>query len=495
MIALSLLGNFHFEEKEAYESLQTQLGHIEKNVTDDLNTLSVKALSVAQMVEMSLNHYATDNNISLQELDGNTTAIEGLLESQMNSLVALLDLNECSGCFLMLDATMLPDAPNSEFMKSGIFLKITQPNSVLPNKIHFLRGPSSIARKYSLGLLGQWQTEFNTQDEYFFEYVTSLTNENPNIPMNHAYYWTERTLLKNNSESGILLCIPLRDESNQVFGIFGIEVSSMQFKLAYSPNNDKYAGIFVSLTPSSSQDPLDFDKGLIAGNSYLTSSVNGQVIQTEAYNRELQKFTTAEQEYVGLTENLKFYSKDSIFGEHWSLSIMIPKTELDASIRQTNYIIFFSLFILFFIGLVIAFIFSKRYNKPLINAIEELKCNKITQNTKYLEINDLITFLSNKDKEYEARISNLESQLSIPDANMSSYNEFIQNIENLSPAERSVFNLYMEGYTANEITELLHLSINTIKTHNKRIFMKLNVSSRKELMVYVSMMKKGEKHD
>ena len=51
-----------------------------------------------------------------------------------------------------------------------------------------------------------------------------------------------------------------------------------------------------------------------------------------------------------------------------------------------------------------------------------------------------------------------------------------------------LYTSYMEGYTAREIADKLYLSINTIKTHNKRIYMKLNVTSRKELMVYVQMM-------
>lgn len=58
-------------------------------------------------------------------------------------------------------------------------------------------------------------------------------------------------------------------------------------------------------------------------------------------------------------------------------------------------------------------------------------------------------------------------------------------------AERAVFDLYMEGHTAKEIADILCLSINTIKTHNRRIYMKLNVSSRKELMVYIQMMEEA----
>jgi len=47
----------------------------------------------------------------------------------------------------------------------------------------------------------------------------------------------------------------------------------------------------------------------------------------------------------------------------------------------------------------------------------------------------------------------------------------------------------VQGYTAKEITQLLCLSINTIKTHNKRIYMKLNVSSREDLLKYVNKLK------
>ena len=48
------------------------------------------------------------------------------------------------------------------------------------------------------------------------------------------------------------------------------------------------------------------------------------------------------------------------------------------------------------------------------------------------------------------------------------------------------------GHTAREIAEILCLSINTIKTHNRRIYMKLNVTSRKELMVYIQMMEEAK---
>ena len=73
---------------------------------------------------------------------------------------------------------------------------------------------------------------------------------------------------------------------------------------------------------------------------------------------------------------------------------------------------------------------------------------------------------------------------------LSSLHEFNQNIEKLSKAEAAVFTLYLEGFSAPEVAERLFVSMNTIKTHNKNIYQKLNVSSLKELMVYSQMAKK-----
>jgi DNA-binding NarL/FixJ family response regulator len=74
-------------------------------------------------------------------------------------------------------------------------------------------------------------------------------------------------------------------------------------------------------------------------------------------------------------------------------------------------------------------------------------------------------------------------------ANMSAFYTFKRNVTRLSQAEEAVYTLYSEGYSAAQIAEKLFVSINTIKSHNKNIYKKLNVTSLKELMVYANMMK------
>ncbi len=56
--------------------------------------------------------------------------------------------------------------------------------------------------------------------------------------------------------------------------------------------------------------------------------------------------------------------------------------------------------------------------------------------------------------------------------------------EALTPREREVLELVGQGYTNQEMANLLTLSINTIQTHRSRIMDKLDLHSRAELMKY-----------
>ena len=59
---------------------------------------------------------------------------------------------------------------------------------------------------------------------------------------------------------------------------------------------------------------------------------------------------------------------------------------------------------------------------------------------------------------------------------------FKQGIATLTKTERTVFDLYLEGKNTLTILETLSIKENTLKYHNRNIYAKLGVSSRKELL-------------
>lgn len=57
----------------------------------------------------------------------------------------------------------------------------------------------------------------------------------------------------------------------------------------------------------------------------------------------------------------------------------------------------------------------------------------------------------------------------------------IPYIDQLSNREKEVTQYLLKNYSNSEIADILHISLNTVKTHSSRIYKKLNVSSKKEL--------------
>lgn len=89
-------------------------------------------------------------------------------------------------------------------------------------------------------------------------------------------------------------------------------------------------------------------------------------------------------------------------------------------------------------------------------------------------------------------IQELEKQESIPavivnttaepEISEEDYSYFESQLCKLTPTESRVYELYVEGKGTKEVLETLNIKENTLKYHNKNIYSKLGVSSRKQLV-------------
>lgn len=73
-----------------------------------------------------------------------------------------------------------------------------------------------------------------------------------------------------------------------------------------------------------------------------------------------------------------------------------------------------------------------------------------------------------------------------------SYQMFIDNLATLTPKEEDIFNLYVQGCSTKDIISQLGITENTLKYHNKNIYGKLGVKTRKELLQYIELMRNAE---
>ncbi len=89
----------------------------------------------------------------------------------------------------------------------------------------------------------------------------------------------------------------------------------------------------------------------------------------------------------------------------------------------------------------------------------------------------------------EAAATNTETEDPIDE-----YKRFCDGISLLTVTERKIFDLYVSGKSTAETAEDVGIKENTLKFHNKNIYQKLGVSSRKQLLYYAGLGKE-EKSD
>jgi len=67
------------------------------------------------------------------------------------------------------------------------------------------------------------------------------------------------------------------------------------------------------------------------------------------------------------------------------------------------------------------------------------------------------------------------------------YRRFCEGVPQLTVTEKKIFDLYVSGKTTRETAEAVGIKENTLKFHNKNIYQKLGVSSRKQLLYYAGL--------
>lgn len=480
-------GTFTTGHKESHALLERELINISDNIYRDYGSITVHAVELARRLSGNLERQYLENGITPGRIQDHPELLEVFLEEQLDLLTSALERTRSSGVFLILDATVNPQLIGAEYSRAGLFIKNMEPNIVSASfsNLRFLRGPMSIARNKKMDVLPQWKMEFQIENMKCYA-NTIETARNNALPLSRLYYWSHGVSIASDSEAAMLCIVPLIDTKGNVFGVTGFEVSSMLFKLSYSPDYVMYNNIFCMFSPVE-DGSLRVKESLLAGSyrpfnmSELPLSIN----RGKAFYSYKQSDSSS---FAGLHQSISLYPNDSAYKEQWVLALMMPEQDLVRLISGQNKQLSILLVLLMAVSVAVSLVVSRIFVKPVVEALDMVKSETISKvpKTRIPEIDDLISFLAEQD---EVVVDLGDTQAETKKSSL--YNKFMENIDSLSAAERSVFNLYLKGYTAKEITEILCLSINTIKTHNKRIYMKLNVSSRKELMLYIQMMEEN----
>ncbi len=506
MLALAVVlfasGVFSAGLNESRLFVENELAHISVQTETGLGALSVEGVSLAGTLVDLIEKNLSDNGVSLETFRAHPELLEDLMRDCVAPSLAALEKNVASAVFLVLDATVNPGGLNADSSRAGLFIRNMAPNAVSHSKpaIYFMRGPIALAREQNMYVLPQWNMEFSTSSGDFFQ--TTMEGAKTGHDVTRLYYWNPAEALAGDYEISILLCVPMIASDGTILGVCGFEVNTMLFKIQNSPDTSAFHRVYAMLAPDSG-DTLNASRALFAGSYAINTGLEGE-LRISGWKHGLSAFETSDgARFVGLRRPIRLYPKNAVHGgENWSIALLIPEGDLNAYTASRNSGVTVLLVVLLLFSVIVALLLSHRYLAPLLRAIEQIKNqgSEAYAKTNISEIDDLFAFLTERDAEEDrdAAPGGVTTQEAEPGGATPigvqgdmAFQEFAQRLQTLSRAERAVFNLYAQGYDAQEIKSLLCLSINTVKTHNKRIYYKLGVNSRKELMTYLHKLEEG----
>lgn len=191
----------------------------------------------------------------------------------------------------------------------------------------------------------------------------------------------------------------------------------------------------------------------------------------------------------------------------YAITVLIPKSDYSQMKLRDAVQTLAVAFLLLFSVIIVCLYFSKKYISPILRGLERIKKSQIDGTSNIAEIDDLFEFLSQKDSEYEKSLAELSkeneqakheiSRVLTENERLAStqkkmvpqddYDFFLAGLKQLTPTEKAIFDLYMNGKTAAEIMEIMTIKQTTLKYHNRNIYSKLGVSSKKQLLGYAAL--------
>jgi len=502
LLLLNFFGILNPASHQIMDALEGQLSSYARNVERDYDRIAAYAISFSEQMETALQNYLSENSLTFDALENHAEAVTGLQCALYDTVYLNMQLAPSSGAFYILDTTVNSQTAIPHY--SGIYLKYINLNSdsTVNNDFSLYRGSFIVGNENGITFHSGWQNEMQTD---FFDTCDTTFADG-------AYYaLSPAVVIPETWERARYVYVPIHDLKGNVIGVCGFEINDLFFQLAYKAEDERLGPVVCAL--------LDDRQGSYTGQ-FSSSRFN-------ASNGAAAEFTTAEKDDWVIFDfgSEKCIGKEDavhLGGNTFSVAIMLTQAQYDNFVRQRQIRLYAILFIAAVFSFVCCVFMSNRYVAPILKKIEQIKANEEDGDTLGIrEIDDLFAFLAEKDSYYEGQLAELEKakqqaeqeaeqakaaydraleeyQLARSEIHhlsdekkkeiaLEDYEYFICNLKTLTPTEYRIYELYLAGKSAKEIMEITGTKENTLKYHNKNIYSKLGITSRKQLLRFASL--------
>lgn len=503
LLLLNLFGVLNPTDRELSDILGTQLATYSEKIEHDIDKTAAYAISFSKQLETDIQKYMLQNNLCFDDLRDNPDAIYKLQEALYNTVYLNMQISPSSGAFYILNTTV--NSKSETPLYSGIYLKyVNLYSEKTANKQFTLyRGALETGKKNDLLFHSGWKNECQTD---FFEKSDSLFINNT------RYVLSSVKEIPETWESARYVFVPIHDIKNNIIGVCGFEINNLYFQLAQKPVDDSLGHVVYGL--------LNTENGKLSGqftsNSYYVSDYEDAPFKISKKNN-FSLFDFGVDTCIGKTEKIRLGNNT------FDVSVMITQAQYNKYIQEGRRNLVLILLVITVFAVAACMFLSKKYVSPILRKIEQIKTSQNfgDDETKIKEIDDLFAFLQEKDSRYESQLEVLEKSKHIAEEEatkakeayeralkeyelvkceieqlseknkknivLEEYEYFLCNLSTLTASEYRIYELYLQGKNGKQIAEIAGIKENTLKFHNKNIYSKLGVSSRKQLLKFAAL--------
>lgn len=495
---LIFLGQYSTAKEQIAKDLSFQSSVYERQVDKYYDDLTMMGTALSGDISEITEWYLNKNGIKFDDINDSQEHVFGLQSAIFNKLHEELLKTDCSGAFVIFNATVNTSVKNSEFSKTGLYFQRSTLDAT-DESVLLYRGIADLGRKNGVMPHRKWDLEFKTD-------LIPAWNElvaNAKTPIESCAYLSDALVLPKTSERAMHFFIPIISSSGCNYGFCGFEISESYFKTHFAQAT-QIERLTCMLTKK--QDGIiDVSKGFSAG-------VFGGYFLAPSGELKISGFGNGLVSLEGLNGDFSYVAKNkdiTLCNCNYVLTVMIPKAVyIKAATDNTLRLIAFIL--LFLVATVtVCIYFSRKFVSPLVKGLEQIRKREHNVSSSPLsEIDDLFAFLAEQDSLREAENAKLrEERDSKTDELTKAQNEiarlsysrkseidpddyetFKTGMKSLTKMEKTVFDLYLQGKTAEQILEICNIQKSTLKYHNHNILGKLGVSSRKQMLRYATLL-------
>ncbi len=472
LLILSFTGVFSNSQRKLASTLELQQQNVAERLAQHTDTLTAQGISLSETLTGELTNFLSDANLQFADLNNSPDLIAQLEERMYPALYTTLQTSECSGVYMVLDVTANTGIDRSESSRAGLYLRYSDLSGVNSANKHVVlfRGSPQIARSKHIEMHNRWNLEFDTGRLDAYAAVTGT----PVNRLADGCVWTERMQLKDTWESAVLLCVPIKDNSGEIRGMCGVELSDLYFRLAYTSSHSSYGSTLTVMTPCEdgtinlSDAMIGYSEDVYISSEGIMSVQNGKFYNTYSVENEY---------YLGLHERLSVYTHD---GRPLSVLSLLPESSYTRVAASSRVLWTVGLLAFFLISLGVSLYFSKRFVRPITEMLSSVQQDDddCDRRSGIHEIDELMKFMRERARRNDGDLPpNIEKL----------FRSFTGRVNTLTSTERTILQYYIDGHDINSVAEMAFISVNTVKKHNTNINRKLEVSTREELLLYIDL--------